>query len=134
MRARRCVILVAAAALGFSASAQEAAAPKDCIDLVRLDRTDVIDDQTILFYMDNRDVFLNSLPSKCPGIGFEERFMYRVSMNRLCSTDLITVIYQAGFGLTEGPSCRLGKFEPVSQEFARTLTRPKRADAEAEGK
>lgn len=132
MLVRQIPVLVLGAVLGFAASAQEAAAPQDCIDLMRLDRTDVVDDQTILFYMNNRDVLLNSLPGKCPGIRSEGRFMYRVTMNRLCSSDLITVIYQAGFGLTEGPSCRLGKFEPVSQEFAKKIAAPKRAGPEAE--
>lgn len=134
MPASRLAFLVAAMVLGFPASAQQAAAPLDCIDLVRLDRADVIDDQTILFHMNNREVLRSSLPSKCPGLASEERFMYRVTMNRLCSTDIITVLYHAGFGLVEGPSCRLGDFEPISQEAARALAKPERAATDTDGK
>ncbi len=116
--------------LAMAASAQEAAAPEDCISLMRLDYSDVVDDRTILFFMTNKDVRLNTLPSACPGLDREERFMYRVTMNKLCQTDVITVLYNAGDGFLEGPSCQIGAFQPISREAAQKLREPKRADAQ----
>ena len=117
---------------GFAANAQEAARPENCVSLARLDSTYIVDDQTMLFYMTGKDVMLNALPSKCPSLRSEGRFMYRVMLNQLCHNDLITVIYDAGFGLMEGPSCRLGKFQPVSAEFAGKLRAPEPADADVD--
>ncbi len=42
--------------------------PKDCISLTQLDRTDIIDDRNILFYMRGKEVYLNQLPHRCPGL------------------------------------------------------------------
>ena len=33
--------------------------PKDCISLTHLDRTDIIDDRNILFYMRGNEIYLN---------------------------------------------------------------------------
>ena len=119
---------------GLAANAQEAAPPEDCVNLARLDSTYIVDDQTMLFYMKGKDVMLHALPGKCPSLRSEGRFMYRVMLNQLCHNDLITVIYDAGFGLMEGPSCRLGKFQPVSAEFASKLRAPEPADADVDPK
>jgi len=116
---------------GFAANAQEAVPPENCVSLTRLDSTFIVDDQTMLFYMKGKDVMLNSLPSKCPSLRSEGRFMYRVMLNQLCHNDLITVIYDAGFGLMEGPSCQLGKFQPISQAVAEKLRARKGAERDA---
>ena len=42
-------------------------------------------------------------------------------MNRLCDSDLITVLEQFGVGLREGFSCRLGMFYPIPYEEAELL-------------
>lgn len=118
--ARLMMFLIAAAWL-VPASAQDTAKPEHCISLTRIERTDVVDERTILFYMTGRAIYRNSLPLRCPGLVSEDRFMYRVTMNQLCDLDVITVLYDAGFGLVEGPSCGLGKFEPVTPMFAKQL-------------
>src|SRR4051812_23667524 len=70
---------------------------RSCIPLNDIDRTSVIDDNTILFYgRGHDDVYRNDLPRSCPELRNEERFMYRVSLAQLCSNDTITVLEDAG--------------------------------------
>ena len=94
----------------------------DCIDLMSIDRTEVIGDDTILFYMRNDEVFRNDLQASCPGLKFDERFMYEVSTSRLCSVDVVSLLTDAGFGFRRGASCNLGEFEPISKEAAERLS------------
>ena len=100
--------------------------PQNCVALVSIDRTHVIDDQTILFYMRNDDVFRNYMPRKCPGLERQDRFMYETRSSRLCDIDMITVLEQWGTRLEPGFTCRLGDFHPLSPEEI--------ADFEAGGK
>lgn len=81
----------------------------DCVDLIRIDRSEVLDDQTILFHMKGGKVWKNTLPYKCPRLGFEKAFIHKTSINRLCSVDTITVLDTTT--RMPGPSCGLGKFE-----------------------
>jgi hypothetical protein len=57
----------------------------------------------------------------CPNLARENRFSYKVPINRLCNSDLITVLEQFGVGLREGFSCRLGLFYPIPYEEAELL-------------
>ena len=92
-----------------------------CISLSRIDRTDVVDDSNILFYMKGGDVYLNRLPHRCPGLRWEKAFMYRTSLSQLCNVDIITVLDNMGFGFSPGVSCGLGPFYPISEETAKAL-------------
>ncbi|MGL6044705.1 MAG: hypothetical protein ACRC1J_12350 [Sandaracinobacteroides sp.] len=74
--------------------------------------TSVIDDQTIDFQMRGGQVLRNTLPNRCPGLGFARAFSYATSINQLCNVDIITVVQQGG-GPTRGASCGLGQFVPV---------------------
>ena len=87
-------------------------APISCVTTNLIRETRVRDDKTIDFYMRGGKVLRNTLPNSCPELGFEQRFGYTVSTNRLCSVDIITVLRQAG-GLQRGTSCGLGQFQPV---------------------
>jgi hypothetical protein len=95
------------------AAAQPVGPPIDCVDLVRIRSTHVLDDRTIDFEMTDGDTYRNVLPHSCPSLGFEEAFSYKTSLSRLCAVDFITVLDQAG-GLHRGASCGLGKFQPVT--------------------
>lgn len=83
----------------------------NCLDLVRIRNTRVLDDQTILFYMRGNEVYKNTLPNKCPGLGFEKTFTYSTSLSRLCNTDIITVLYTTP--VQRGASCGLGMFQRI---------------------
>ena len=89
--------------------------PISCIMPNRVRSTHVRDDQTIDFEMINGDVYRNTLPYKCSSLGFEEKFSYRLSTNHLCSVDIIYVLHNYGWGLTEGPGCGLGTFQKMQK-------------------
>lgn len=84
----------------------------NCISLNRIRNTEVHDDRTIDFHMNGGQVYRNTLPHSCSGLGFEESFSYETSLSQLCSTDIITV-FRSGGGGVNGPSCGLGQFQPV---------------------
>jgi hypothetical protein len=92
------------------AEARPVGEPVDCVQLISIDHTRVRDDRTIDFYMKGRDVYRNTLPYSCPGLGFEESFSYKTSLSRLCSVDIITVLHRDGI---RGASCGLGQFQPI---------------------
>jgi hypothetical protein len=98
--------------------------PKDCVTVTNIKETKVIDDSTILFYMrgSSKVTYRISLPQgSCPNLARENRFSYKTTMNRLCNSDLITVLEQFGVGLREGFSCRLGLFYPIPYDEAELL-------------
>lgn len=88
--------------------------PVSCVNLRNIRNTSVHGDSVIDFHMTNRRVYRNTLPMSCPGLGFEERFLYKTSIGQLCSVDIITVLQSPG--LSQGVSCGLGKFQPVVLE------------------
>ena len=85
--------------------------PVSCVQLSNIRSTSVHGDSVIDFHMNNRKVYRNTLPNSCPSLGFEERFLYKTSTSQLCSVDIITVLQSPG--LSQGPSCGLGPFQPV---------------------
>jgi hypothetical protein len=91
--------------------------PVDCIVVSRIDKTDVIDDQTVLFFMRGNKIYRNYLPRKCPGLEVEDRFGYQVRSSRLCKVDLLTVLPRVGIPTT----CRFGEFLPITREEAEDL-------------
>lgn len=118
------VCAVAAAPITAQDGRDDDAARSDarsCINLREIDRTSVVDNNTILFYGHGQEVYRNDLPQSCPQLKTEQRFMYRVSINQLCSNDTITVLEDAGFGFTPGPTCGLGKFSPITEDEANDL-------------
>jgi hypothetical protein len=84
--------------------------PENCISTSRIAGTRAHDDYTIDFEMTGGQVYRNTLNGRCPGLGFEERFGYRVSGGQLCRLDTIAVIQSGG---TSGATCGLGQFVPV---------------------
>ena len=120
------VLAVGGVGLASAQSSERDAAvvkPERCIALNRLDRTEVIDDRTIIFYMRDGGLYLNHLDRECPGLKREERFMYSPLGNRLCNLDTVTVLEQWGFGLTRGFTCSLGDFHPISEADLAELKR-----------
>ena len=85
--------------------------PVSCVQLTNIRNTKVHGDSVIDFHMNNGKVYRNTLPMSCPSLGFEERFLYKTSIGQLCNVDIITVLQSPG--LSQGPSCGLGKFQPV---------------------
>lgn len=76
----------------------------DCIDLIRIDHTEILDDNTILFHMKGKTTYISKLPYRCHGLKFEDGFAYTSSINKICGNlDVIKV-------LRRGNSCALGPF------------------------
>lgn len=88
--------------------------PQDCLLVSRIDETEALDDQNILFRLRGNRVYRNTLPRKCPGLLRENRISYSTSTARLCNIDTITVLEEYGVGLRPGFTCRLGEFVPLS--------------------
>lgn len=110
------IALMAAVALPGLTLAETPAAvsnAKKCIDLVRIDHTEVVDDSTILFHMKGGEIMQNKLPHRCFGLKFEDGFSYAVSLPQLCSTDIIKVFRR-------GTACGLGQFTPYEKPKAAT--------------
>jgi hypothetical protein len=96
--------------------------PRDCVATTAIDRTQILDDQTILFHMRGKRVFRNYLPKKCPGLKREGRFMYQTTHAQLCDVDMVTVLEEWGGRFTPGFTCKLGDFQPITREEAEELT------------
>lgn len=92
-----------------------------CVELIRIDHTHIVDNGFILFYMQNKKIYLNVLPRSCPGLKSAGTFMYRVPIMRLCNVDLITVLNHIGGEFYPGASCGLGLFYPIDKETAQEL-------------
>jgi hypothetical protein len=110
------LILLAAPSFAQEPATSSPAAPKttSCIQLSQIERTDILDDQTMIFHMRGKKAWKNKLPFKCPRLKFEGRYLFKTSINSICNTDIITVLFQTGggvAGLQEGASCGLGTFE-----------------------
>ena len=90
--------------------------PTECIAVSAIDRTDVIDDNTIIFFMRGKKIYRNYLPKRCPGLERHDRFAYQSNGNRLCDIDTVTVLEQWGARLSSGFTCPLGMFHPITQE------------------
>jgi hypothetical protein len=93
--------------------------PVDCIITRNIDKTDIIDDRTILFYMKgkNKPIYRNYLPSKCPNLESSDRFGYAVTSSRLCKVDLIQALPRIGIPIP----CRIGEFTPISADEVEEL-------------
>lgn len=85
---------------------------QNCVHLSDIRESRVLNDQTIDFHLRNGKVLRNTLPHKCPQLGFERAFSYKTSLSQLCNVDIITVLIQ-GSGPHQGASCGLGMFQPV---------------------
>jgi hypothetical protein len=119
------ITLASASAL----AAQDAATPdassgqKRCLDLVRIEQTEVIDNKHIIFHVSGQGdpMYLNTLPHECVGLTKTDPLLYKTSLSELCDLDMITVLHQQGAGFMRGASCGLGKFEPVTKEQVQML-------------
>ena len=85
--------------------------PVNCVNISRIRSTVVHDDYTIDFELPGKEIYRNTLPNRCPQLGFEERFAYEADAGQLCSVDTIAVLVGGAAG--RGPRCSLGQFVPV---------------------
>ena len=103
--------------------------PEDCLITSRIDQTEPIDDQNIIFYMRGDKAYRNTLPRTCPGLLREGRIAWTTHTSRLCSIDTITVLENYGVGFRPGFTCRLGEFVPLSPAEIEDIDLRKRGEA-----
>ncbi len=85
--------------------------PEICIPLSRIRQSHDRSDSVIDFEMMGGKYYRATIAGGCPGLGFEERFGYSTSLNKLCASDIITVLYTSP--IPSGARCALGPFQPV---------------------
>jgi len=118
-----CALIVAGGAAPVFAAEKSEPVTQTCIYSTTVRQTQILDDQTILFQMRDHTTYRNRLQSTCPGLRVENRFVSGKEIgNRLCEGSQIRVlVYTAFDNQTLGASCRLGTFEPLSDDEAATL-------------
>jgi hypothetical protein len=121
----------AAAENQSNAELDESIEEKTCVLLRSIDRTDVIDDYNILFYMRGPDIYHVRLPFRCPGLRAADSFMYSTSLNVLCDLDTIRPLRNFGGSFTPGAACGMGRFTLISKEEV-ALMKNKDVEVEAE--
>ncbi len=84
-----------------------------CLQLSRLDKTEVLSNHQILFQTLGHQYYVNTLPYPCPGLRRDSTLMFRTSIDLVCDVDVVTVLDHFGWGLRPGASCGLGKFDPL---------------------
>ena len=90
---------------------------KRCIRQASIDKTDVLNSNIIVFKDERKRIFINQMPVKCPDLRPGAKVVYTSRGDgQLCQLDSINVLHPGAGGLTTGPSCMLGKFEPISQD------------------
>lgn len=112
---------------GISANAADTAAPtgastktESCLAVNRIRHTKVIDDQTVLFYLPQNQIYKNVLPNKCSLLSSYSAIYYKPTGNQLCSVDAIGPL------ITDAPAmstahCGLGAFELIDKATADKL-------------
>ena len=105
-------VALAGAVPGASAQYDPARSPS-CLQLGRIERTEVVDTRNILFYLKDRAIYQNALPHACATLADDKAFSYRVTMNQICDSDTITVLERWAFGFMPTETCILGDFNLV---------------------
>jgi len=98
---------------------------RDCISLAGLDRTRVVNDDTILFYMKGKMVYANTLPRTCRGLKRTDALSYSTSLSSLCNVDIISGLRRSAGSFYPAVRCGLGMFVPIeADEIALLLAEP----------
>lgn len=90
--------------------------PEFCIPHRRIRESLVRNDSVIDFKMLGGATYRATIKNGCPGLGIQGRFGYSTALDRLCASDIITVLYLNPIG--SGARCAIGPFQQI------TLTPP----------
>lgn len=81
-----------------------------CLTERRIRSTKVIDDNAILFVVNSKTAYLNELPRRCIGLGFNQSIAYGVRGTSICRGDRFRVVDTSP---VQTPTCRFGDFEKL---------------------
>ncbi|MFN3990442.1 MAG: hypothetical protein ACK4IS_09300 [Erythrobacter sp.] len=86
---------------------------QSCIPRSQVRQSQVRSDSVIDFEMRNGTVYRVTMPTRCPGLGFERAFAYQTSIDQICGADIIYVLINMGGAVQQGAGCGLAPFVPV---------------------
>ncbi len=84
---------------------------KRCVTPQRVRNTRVVDDTHIIFEMTGRQVYLNSLPRRCPRLGYLKSISYEVRGGTICNNDLFSAFDSVS---VDTINCVFGEFEALT--------------------
>lgn len=90
---------------------------ESCLSTTRLDRTEILNREQILFRMKGGDTYLNE-PKGCPGLSKHAALSYEIHTNQICDTTIVSVIEPVGTDAMVRGSCGLSKFEKLEKKTA----------------
>ncbi|MBL4838932.1 MAG: hypothetical protein JKY34_15295 [Kordiimonadaceae bacterium] len=104
---------------------------KNCLNPIRLNHSNVLDDFNIIFEVSPKQAYLTTLPRKCHRLGFHRAISYTVRGGQLCSQDTFRV-FESGNPML-GPTCFFGKFEKIIKKSREQIAKEKAAQEAAKG-
>ena len=118
---RKTILPLIVCAAGMAAAASLPAEEADirrCLTTRSVQNTYVLNDLNVLFVKTNKQIYLNVLPNRCPGLGTYGAFSYTTTTGSLCSFDHIRVMNNSGL---ENQRCRIGEFRRVTKDEIRAI-------------
>ncbi len=76
---------------------------RPCLSIARLERSEIVDNQTIRFHLIDGTIVRSRLPSPCHGLKMQGGFAFQTSTDQLCEFDVIRVLPPSGGACTLGP-------------------------------
>lgn len=102
------IVLLGGVGCASQTSADTAVAQADrCINPTRIQKQEIVSDQEIRFTLANDEVWVNTLPRKCPNLKFQGGFTWEVRGTQVCSNEQIIHVRE------DGTPCQLGAFSRV---------------------
>ncbi|MFL0672552.1 MAG: hypothetical protein ACJLS3_14340 [Erythrobacter sp.] len=89
---------------------------QSCIPRSQVRQSQVRSDSVIDFEMRGGKVYRVTMPTRCPGLGFERAFAFETSIDQMCGADIIYVLMNVGGVPQRGAGCGLAPFVPIEYE------------------
>ena len=98
-------------------ASEDAPDAKRCIRQASIEDADVLNGNIIVFTDDRKRIFINQMRVKCSDLRPGAKVVYTSRGDgQLCQLDSIAVLLPGPGGLNTGPSCMLGRFEPITRD------------------
>lgn len=101
------VVLLGGAGCASQTAQERAAQADNCINPTRIRKQEIVSDQEIRFTLANDEVWVNTLPRKCPNLKFQGGFTWEVRGTQVCSNAQVIYVRE------DGTPCQLGEFTRV---------------------
>jgi hypothetical protein len=104
---KKSVDLSALKSIGYAATGET----KRCISNMRIRKTEIIDNSTIIFHMSGGKTYANIMDRQCYSMRKNNPIKYRIRGGTLCNVDVVEV----GTPYFPGPICSLGDFYQIEK-------------------